>query len=194
MYKRQKQYKPWIDIIRKEEKYADIKCLIFQKKMRLNNLDNLKDFDLEYLSTTVEPLLEYTPVSSESTAHIFSSFMVENLPTPVSDSNGNIKTVNVNLCRPAGGLAVGLSFSLQRHLGIVDSSDCIGYIGSLNSVFGTYYNILGPLLVGSHAFINEHSNSDFITLKHTISDSRMTTLILGSETIKRYILLVVLEN
>lgn len=153
--------------------------------MRLKNLDNIKDFDLELLSKEIEPLTTYTPVSSESTAHIFSSFMVENRPT--SDNNGDIKTVSVNLCRPAGGLAMGLSFSLRRHLGLIDPSDCIGYIGSLNSVFGTYYNILGPLLVGSHAFINEHSNCDFETLRHIISDSRMTTLILCSENIKRYI-------
>ena len=150
--------------------------------MRLKNLDNVKDFDLEKLSKEVSPLTTYTAVPSESTAHIFSSYMVEN---GASSNEGNIKTVSVNLCRPAGGLATGLSFSLKRHLGLVDPRDCIGYIGSLNSVFGTYYNILGPLLVGSHAFINEHSNCDFETLKHIISDSRMTTLILCSENIKR---------
>lgn len=153
--------------------------------MRLNNLNNINDFDLDYLAEKVPPLLTYESVSSESTAHIFTSYVLENNTTEEENSKANIETLNINLCRPAAGLAVGLSYSLRRHFGLVDSSDCIGFIGSLNSVFGTYYNILGPLLIGSHAFINEHSNCDFDTLKQSISVSKMTTMIISSETIKK---------
>jgi hypothetical protein len=153
--------------------------------MKLNNLNNVNDFDLDILSESIEPLMTYESVSSESTAHIFSSFLVENHPASTEGSDDIIETLNVNLCRPIGGLAVGLSFSMRRHIGLVHPSDCIGYIGSLNSLFGTYYNVLGPLLVGSHAFINEHSNCDFDTLKQSISVSKMTTMIISSETIKK---------
>jgi hypothetical protein len=150
--------------------------------MRLNNLNNINDFDLELLAEQVEPLLTYESVESESPAHIFTSYVLERETQEDLDS---MKCKSVNLCRPAGGLAVGLAFSLRRHLGLVHPRDCIGYIGSLNSVFGTYYNILGPLLVGSHAFINEHSNCDFEALKQSISVSKMTTLIISSETIRK---------
>jgi hypothetical protein len=151
--------------------------------MKLNDLDNVNDFDLDILSEKVEPLLTYEPISSESTAHIFSSFLVENKPT--TETNGSIETLSINLCRPVGGLAVGLSFSMRRHLGLVHKSDSVGFFGSLNSLFGTYYNILGPLLIGSHAFINEHSNCDFDTVKQSINVSKITTMIISSETIKK---------
>lgn len=153
--------------------------------MKLHDLDNIKDFDLDILSEKVEPLTYYEPVSSDSTAHVFSSFLVENKSTNDTNPNGSIETLSINLCRPAGGLAVGLSFSMRRHLGLVHKSDSVGFFGSLNSLFGTYYNILGPLLIGSHAFINEHSNCDFDTVKQSINVSKITTMIISSETIKK---------
>lgn len=140
---------------------------------------------MELLAENVKPLTTYEPVSSESTAHLFTSYVLKKNPVGSAEKGGEIECSIVNLCRPAGGLAVGLAYSLRRHLGIVDPRDCVGYFGSMNSVFGTYYNVLGPLLVGSHAFINEHSNCDFETLKQSINLSKMTTLIISSETIKK---------
>lgn len=140
---------------------------------------------MDELSRTVDPLLTYEPVSSESPVHIFNSSIIEKIPQSQAPSNQQLAISKLNLCRPAGGLAVGLSHSVRRHLGILDKNDCVGYIGPLNSSFGMYYNILGPLLVGSQIFINEHSDSDFKSLKDSISKSKITSMILPSKTIRQ---------
>lgn len=170
-----------MDHLRKYGRIGDVGCLVFQKKEHAIRFADPFYYDFDRVSRDTEPLLTYEPVSSDSAAHIFHSYVAVKAPDPDGLCDFVVDNVKVNLCRPAGGLAVGLSHSIRRHLGVLEKKDCVSFIGPMNSMFGTYYSLLAPLLVGAQTFINEHSDLDLETLMQSVKRSDVSVLILSSK-------------
>lgn len=181
-----KQFKSAIDEVRANPIYSDLKCLIFQKKSKKLKTIGPNDYEYHKLAEKSEPLTSYESVDSESPSYLFVSYILENSHPEFSNSEINdIKITDVNLCRPTGGLAVGLVHSMKKHLGFIDQNDCLGFTGSLTSQLGIGYNLIGPLLVGSQSLIIEHPVSTFESLKESMSLSKTTTLIIDSATLQQ---------
>lgn len=170
-----------IDEVRSDSQYSSVKCLIFQKKPRkIKNLQE-NDYDYQELSKNIELFTEYESVESEFPAYLFWSYILEN--SLFSENKHDIKIIDINLCRPTGGLAVGLLHSMKKHLGMVNSLDSLAFTGSLVSSFGIGYNILGPLLIGTKSLILEHPISNLETLQEAILLAKITTLLIDSNTL-----------
>ena len=138
------------------------------------------DYDFNEMMREAVPLTDYESLESEYPAYLFWSYILENSHN--SENEQELKITDVNLCRPLGGLAVGLLHSLKKHLGIVNPADCIAFTGSMVTSFGIGYNILGPLLLGNKALILEHPISNYETLEEALSLAKVTTLLIDTTT------------
>ena len=176
-------HKSAIDKVRLLPECSYLKCLIFQKTPKIVKTLIENDYSYDDLKKTIKPCTIYEPIDSNDPSYLFTSYVFENSIPELKDVN-ELQVTDLYLSRPTAGYGVAMTHSLKKHLGVVDPNDCMSFTGSLYSSAGIGYNIVGPLLLGSHALIIEHPISDFLTLNECLTRSKTTTLLIDTITLR----------
>lgn len=119
--------------------------------------------------------IEYAMTDSNDPLYIFNSFSVyKNFIRPHK------------LIREVGSYAVGVEYSMMRHLGVFQG-DSILTFANFNNCMGLTYSAFGPLLRGASSLILEDPLIFLTKPAKMLTENNIQTLVVSSDTIFKII-------